>query len=106
MPWKRRSIGKGGPPASAEPAKPLAANSNDQTGAHASRPPTGSKVIVPATAIRRPRPNEPATASAAPAAKQVAGVKLPTGGAEQAPLSSDEVGVDLDFDDTLTASKG
>jgi hypothetical protein len=85
----------------ADPAKAQPANSND---AQAARVPV-SKVLVPATAIKRPRPNE--MANGAPSSSKLPLVTAKsTPVASQDPPSQDEVPCDLDFDDTLTASRG
>jgi hypothetical protein len=82
-------------------AKAQPANSND---GQAARVPV-SKVLVPTTAIKRPRPNE--MTSGAPSSSKLPIVTAKTAPpTSQDPPSQDEVPCDLDFDDTLTASRG
>lgn len=82
----------------AEAAKAQPANSNDAQ----ARAPV-AKALIPATAIKRPKPVENA-APPASAKLPIVTAKQPT--VSHDPPSQEEVPCDLDFDDTLTASRG
>jgi hypothetical protein len=85
-----------------EGPKPQPANSND---ASAQSKAPQARVLVPASAIKRPRPNDaPAMAPASASKPAATANKFPSAASELA--AQEEVPCDIDLDDTLTASRG